>query len=92
VLWRLQARATQFWNQRAAPAISPNGRYALVEIPPEAGRAMVALVSMKDGKIRQRFSAVHVGSYKQAFGFTEGGKRVWLTSGNIVFRYRLREA
>jgi|GEM_PF-2113168 len=89
VLWRVPARAVNFWAQNARPTISGDGRYALVQVPPEGGRLPIALIAMRDGRVLARFSPFQAGSYPQSFGFTADGRRVWLASGNIVFVYVL---
>jgi len=83
------ARAVNFWAQNARPTISGDGRYALVQVPPEGGRLPIALIAMRDGRVLARFSPFQAGSYPQSFGFTADGRRVWLASGNIVFVYVL---
>lgn len=90
LLWRMPARAKEFWNQRGKSAISNDGKYALVEIPPEEDRSMIALIAMRDGAVLQRFSAVRVGSYPQDFGFSADQGSVWLTCDNVTFEYRIK--
>jgi hypothetical protein len=89
VLWRVPARAVQFWRQSAPPAISPDGRYALIEVPPDGDRAPIALIDMRSGRVVQRIAPSHIWSYKHSFGFTAGGRRVWVEAANIVYVYAL---
>ena len=89
VLWRVPARAVQFWRQSAPPAIGADGRYALIEIPPNGDRAPIALIDMRTGRIVQSIAPSHTWSYKHSFGFTAGGRRAWVAVGNQVRVYTL---
>ena len=88
--WRVPARVDNFWNQNAPHAVSPDGRYALVQAPPENGRLPLALVRMRDGRIVQKISPFQFGSYRHGFGFTARGRRVWVASGNLLLVYDVR--
>jgi hypothetical protein len=90
-IWRLPVRVAQFWDERTPPAISPDGRYAAVQLPPERGRAMIGLLAMADGRLLARWSAVEVGSYPQAFVFGPDSRTLWVTCAGLVQRYRLSE-
>jgi hypothetical protein len=90
VVWRLPATATQFWSQGSAPAISPDGHYALIEVPPRSKYRPIALVDMKNGRVVQTIKPSHVGSYQHSFGFTKGGHRAWGVVGNTVRTYAFR--
>jgi hypothetical protein len=89
VIWRIRARVDRFWAQRAPPAISPSGRYGLIEMPPEGGYLPVALVRIRDGQVIQKIAPIRFGSYAQNFGFSADGRRVWLACGNSVLIYSL---
>lgn len=89
VEWRVQARAAQFWSQSAPPAISPDGRFALIEMPPNNERRPIALIDMEDGRVVQRLAPSHTYSYAHSFGFTQSGRRVWVAVGNQVGLYDL---
>jgi hypothetical protein len=39
---------------------------------------MIALLSMSDGRILQRFSLACTGCYPQSFGFTRDGRQMWI--------------
>jgi len=86
-LWTLPATATQFWSQRTPPAISPDGRYGLFQLPPSDMRRPIALVDMRNGRIIQTIAPSMVGSYADSFGFTKEGKRVWVATANVVRIY-----
>lgn len=90
VLWRVSARADRFWNRASAPAISGDGRHALIEIPPTSDRAPIALIDMRTGRIVQRIAPTLTGSYRPSFGFTAGGRRVWVDVGNVILFYEVR--
>lgn len=87
--WRLGGRVTSAWGQRARPAISPDGRHALLQLPGEQGRRYIALVRMRDGRVLNRFSVTQVGSYPESIGFSPDGGRVWVTVVGSLYRYRL---
>jgi hypothetical protein len=90
VLWRVPARADRFWNGAKAPAISGDGRYALIELPPNGDRAPIALIDMRTGRIVQRIAPTLAGSYRPTFGFIAGGRRVWVEVGNVILFYEVR--
>ena len=88
-VWRLRARVEANWNQRPQPAISPDGRMALLNLPPDGRHQIFALVGMRDGAILHRFSVTQIGSLPAAFGFSPDGRRIWVTVAGTLFRYRL---
>lgn len=87
VLWRLRRRVDRFWNQNASPAVSGDGRFALIALPPEDDRLPIALVDMRNGRIVQTMAPAHVGSYAYALGFTEDGRRAWVAVHNRMIFY-----
>lgn len=88
-IWNLSARATVFWNRFGGPVISPAGTYALIPVPAENDRQIIALLSMTDGRILQRFSLGLRSSHPQSFGFTRGGRQMWIAILNRVAVYDL---
>jgi hypothetical protein len=88
-MWRINARAAAFWPQRGRPAISPDGRLALIELPPETQRRRFGLIDMKTGELLDRFSAWSIGSYPVTFDFTPDGRRIWLACGGMLVRFGL---
>jgi hypothetical protein len=88
-VWQLRARVEQLWRQGPRPAISPDGRIALLSLPPQEGRVMFALVRMRDGAILHRFSITEVGSLPPAFGFLPDGRRAWVTISGTFYRFRI---
>ncbi len=80
----------QLWDVRATvprldfypnPAISEDGRYGLVGLPYDGPgpHAQIALISMDDGKIVQRFRSPGPGSLN-SIGFLQGDRGVWVRS------------
>jgi hypothetical protein len=88
----------QLWDVRATvyrnalypnPAISGDGRYALVGLPYKDAHAEIALISMDDGKIVQTFRSPGEGALN-SIGFLEGGRGVWIHSNGATVLYDLR--
>lgn len=86
-IWQVPARATVFWSQRTNPAISPDGRFALVEMPSDDNQRIIGLISMTDGKVLEQFAASHTGSMPIDFGFMADGKHAWVMCNGIFLRY-----
>ena len=89
VLWRLRLRVERFWNQHAISAVSDDGRFALIPLPPDGDRLPIALVDMANGRIVQTIAPAHFGSYRYALGFTAGGSQAWVNVGHMILFYRL---
>ena len=88
VVWRLRRTADVSDVPPAPPAISPDGRYALIGLEPGAdGVRQSALVSMRDGRILQMIPARF---YQHVLGFADGGRLVWLNAEYWSAVYRLR--
>ena len=80
------------------PAISGDGRYALIPMPPREGRQMIGLVSMRDGSLLQALPGSRIYSYSVPgnfysvpgnFGFFETGTKVWVSAGTFILTYDL---
>jgi hypothetical protein len=84
-LWTIRATATADY-EFPTPAISQNGRYALVGLMPADARPLIALVFMDDGKIVQTFPSPG-GNY--AMGFVRGGRGVWTHAYGVTALYDL---
>ena len=82
-LWSTNGIAKNFENNDV-PAISPDGRFALISIPANK----VALVSMRNGIIIQEVPKSWTS--KCAMGFSADGKTAWISGGSTVAFYRLR--
>ena len=86
-IWRIEATARQF-ESYPKPAISPDGRFALVGLPSEVGGSpRAALLDLRDGGVLQTFHDPSHLDY--AVGFTDGGRRAWISAGPIVALYDL---
>lgn len=86
VLWRVPARADQFWRTRAPPVISGDGRYALIQTPPEGDRNSIAVIDMRTGRIVQRIAPTRTWSNQHSAGFTADG-RAWVLMGSFMLVY-----
>jgi hypothetical protein len=68
------------------PAISPDGRYALIGLP--VGEDLrIALLSMRNGAVLQLLPTQGRGAPSPALGFQSSG-RLWLRTGNVTAFYR----
>jgi hypothetical protein len=96
-LWAIRATAVND-HEFPMPAISPDGRYALIGLMPRppsaemaqissATHASIALIAMDDGSIVQTFPAPG-GDY--AMGFVRGGRAVWAHAYGLTALYDLR--
>lgn len=92
----------QLWDVRVTvprldfypnPAISEDGRYALVGLPYDGPgpHAQIALISMDDGTIVQRFRSPGPGALN-SIGFLRGDRGVWVRSDSegVTSLYDLR--
>lgn len=89
----------QLWDVRATvnrlasypnPAISEDGRYALVGLPYDGSgpHVQIALISMNDGKIVQRFRSPGPGALN-SIGFLQGNRGVWVHTDGVTSLYDL---
>ena len=84
------------WNVRTgsewlayplAPAISPDGRFALVQVAYGSGGPQLALVSMRDGETIQRLPIFPMRGPADV-GYANGGRTIWIShrfSQEILF-------
>jgi hypothetical protein len=86
-LWTIRARVTNDL-EFPTPAISPDGRYALVGLVPDK-RPLIALIAMDSGEIVQRLPAPG-GAY--AFGFANGGRTLWTHAYGLTALYEVGTA
>ena len=84
VIWSITGTANLFSND-GVPAISPNGRYALISMPSEYGKESAALVEMASGKILQRIPSS--GALHSKLGFSRDNKRAWISGYSRVAEY-----
>jgi hypothetical protein len=86
MLWSIRATVTND-DEFPTPAISPDGRYAIVGLVPTDTAPVIALVAMDDGKIVQTLPAPG-GIY--TMGFARGGRTVWTHAYGMTALYDLR--
>ena len=87
ILWSITGTATYF-SDNQKPAISPDGRYALVMLPPDKERSeTIAVISLRDGRILQLLISGLTGC---ALGFSEDGQTAWISKSPTIVTYRLR--
>jgi WD40 repeat protein len=84
-LWSIRATATRD-HEFPAPAISEDGRYALVGLMPRDDSVQIALIAMNDGRIVQTLPAPG-GAY--TMGFARGGRTVWTHAYGVTALYNL---
>jgi hypothetical protein len=85
-IWALRATAIADF-EFPSPAISPDGRYAMVGLMPGDVRPLIALISMNDGKTVQTLPAPG-GAY--AMGFANEGRTAWTHAYGVTALYDLR--
>jgi hypothetical protein len=84
LFWRIDGTAYQF-NSDAAPAVSADGRYALISMP--GHKATIALVEMATGKIVQQIGTLqHAGP--QRLGFSPQSNIAWVVAGTLMATYQ----
>jgi hypothetical protein len=85
-LWTVRATVVA-GKELPGPAISPDGKYALLGLYPKDGRLPVALISMADGKIIQIIPAP---GDRFAMGFARGGQIIWTHAHGVTAIYDMR--
>jgi hypothetical protein len=88
VVWSLDGTEKESRGHNG-PAISPDGRYALISILAESGVKPVptiALISMADGKILQK-----INHYSKVFAFSSDSKIAWIIDDTFVAQYLIRD-
>ncbi|HWU71906.1 MAG TPA: hypothetical protein VN137_00375 [Sphingomonas sp.] len=88
VIWSLTGTAPTFSND-GMPAISPNGRYALISMPTSYEGETAALIEMASGKILQKIPTS--GAFRSKFGFSSDTKIAWISGYSRLAEYRIRE-
>lgn len=84
-IWQIEGAATQIGANYLAPEISPKGNLALIALPENGTEPNLALVSMADGSILQKFSAA------QNFGFLRDGTALWIERGGLFAIHTLSD-
>ena len=86
VLWSISGTAKTF-QRTLKPAISDDGKLALIALPSEGSTLSVALISMQDGQIIQRLDKLP--NVIQGLGFRDKDRSVWLSGLNFLATYKL---
>lgn len=86
VLWSINGTATNF-ERTLKPAISDDGKLALISLPSEGSTLSVALISMQDGRVIQRLDKLP--NVIQGLGFRDNDRSVWLSGLNLLATYKL---
>ena len=84
-LWAVRA-TVKHNSEFPLPAISPDGRFALIGLPPE-DHELIALVAMADGKIVQK---IPLPAAYATMGFANGGQVVWTHAYGVTALYDIR--
>jgi hypothetical protein len=88
VIWSVTGTALIFSND-GMPAISPNGRYALISMPTSRQGETAALIEMASGKILHRIPTS--GAAHSKFGFSSDTRIAWVSGYSRLAEYRIRE-
>ena len=83
LLWSIPAKVSSDYES-AVPAISPDGRFALIGLPPEGARPLIALIALEDGRIVQTIPSP---GGPAAMGFARGGQLVWTHAHGLTALY-----
>lgn len=86
VLWSISGTAKTF-QRTLKPAISDDGKLALIALPSEGSTLSVALISMQDGRVIQRLDELP--NVIQGLGFRDKDRSVWLSGLNLLATYKL---
>lgn len=86
LLWSVPGTAERF-TAYPAPAVSPDGRFAIVGVPASDPFPRAALISLKDGKVLQTFRAPTGSAY--TVGFNGRGRGFWMSAGGLVVLYEI---
>ncbi|BCG70635.1 hypothetical protein MesoLj113a_17930 [Mesorhizobium sp. 113-1-2] len=87
LVWRIHGTAYEF-QSGAAPAVSADGRYALISMPGHTSTS--ALVEMATGKIVQQIGTLqHAGP--QRLGFSPQSNVAWVVAGTLMATYQLTD-
>ena len=89
-IWTHRVRITIPGLAYPIPELSDDGRYALIGLPPtnETIPYDLALISMRDGSVKQRFPVAEGG--KPTTGFARGSRRMWINISGLTTVYALR--
>lgn len=88
IVWSLNGTAREF-SGSDVPAISPDGRYALISLPREKHRSTTALISMASGKVIQQIPRPWTSGC--AVGFSPDGRKAWISGGATVYVFNIQK-
>ena len=88
LIWSILGTAKRF-SSSDRPAISPNGRYALISMPASERGPTTALVSMQSGRVLQQIPDPWTSEC--AVGFSQDSKTAWISGGSALVTYRVRD-
>jgi hypothetical protein len=89
-IWEIRIRVTED-HVFPPPAVSPDGRYALVGLLPGdslPNQSLIGLIAMADGAVVQTFPAP---STRYRTGFALAGRAVWTHDGGLTAVYDLHD-
>jgi hypothetical protein len=89
-IWEIRGRVTREYTF-PPPAVSPDGRYALVGLLPGDAlpdQSLIGLIAMADGAVVQTFPAP---SERYSMGFARDGRAVWTHDYGLTAVYDLRD-
>lgn len=88
VIWSVTGTAPTFSND-SMPAISPNGRYALISMPTSHQGETAALIKMASGEILHKIPSS--GAFHSRFGFSSDNRVAWVSGYSRLAEYRIRQ-
>jgi len=86
-IWVLRGTATRMGGSYPTPAVSPDGRLAMIGLPAN-DQFQIALISMKDGQILQRFRPPWTSEV--VVSFSPNGSLAFVSGGSTVVVYKIR--
>lgn len=88
IIWSIRGTATNF-SRGIKPAISNDGNYALIAIPPSERRSeTIALISMRDGRILQEIE--NLPAFLKSVSFSDDDEMIWISGLDLLFAYRMQ--
>ena len=88
IIWSIRGTATNF-SRGIKPAVSNDGNYALIAIPPnEGGGETIALISMRDGRVLQEID--NLPTFAESVSFSEDDEMIWISGLDLLFSYRMQ--
>ena len=82
VVWSISGTAANLTRSNL-PAVSPDGKLALISLPGEGKRPITALVSMDDGHVIQEIQTPPWGG-QLGLGFSADSKKTWISGGATI--------